>query len=89
MSYVAGFLVWIAFAVVSAFVLWTVFRGPGTTRVVTFMFALFGTFIGGMLGVSGYIWHDPSPLRVGALIGALIGALLFPFIYHLVGKKAL
>lgn len=89
MSYVAGFLVWIAFAVVAAFVLWTMYRGPGTTRVVTFMFALFGTFIGGMLGVSAYIWHDPSPLRVGALVGAVIGALLFPFIYHLVGRKAL
>ncbi len=89
MSYVAGFLVWIAFAVVATILVWSAYRGPATTRTLTFMFAFFGTFIGGMLGTSAYVFHDPTPLRVGALIGAVIGAFLFPFVYHLVGRKAL
>ncbi len=89
MGYITGFGVWIAFAIVAAFLIWTLFRGPGTKAVVTFVFAVLGTFIGGMLGVSGYVFHDPSPLRFGGLAGALIGAFFFPFVYHFVGKKAL
>jgi hypothetical protein len=42
-----------------------------------------------MLGMSGYIFHSPTPLRLGGLLGATLGAVGFTFIYHFIARKAL
>ena len=87
--FLIGFAVWIAIGIVGGFVMYMFFRGPQTTQMMTLIFGVFGAFIGGMLGMSGYIFHAPLPLRIGGLIGATMGALGFTFIYHFVAKKAL
>ena len=89
MTFFTGFLIWLALGVVAGLVLRAVYHGPTTTAFLSAFFGVAGAFIGGMLGVAPYVTHDPTPLRTGALIGAVIGALLFPFIYHLVARKAL
>lgn len=89
MTFATGILIWIAMGVGAGLLLRAVHRGPTTTPVLSITFGIFGAVIGGMLGVSGYIAHDPSPLRFGGLLGALIGATLFSFIYHQVAHKAL
>jgi uncharacterized membrane protein YeaQ/YmgE (transglycosylase-associated protein family) len=86
--FIAGFLVWIVFAVVAGFVVRSFYQADGTITSLTFIFAFFGSFIGGMLGTSPYIFHDPSPLRLGALIGAATGAIFFSFLYHFIARKA-
>jgi uncharacterized membrane protein YeaQ/YmgE (transglycosylase-associated protein family) len=88
MDFVTGFLVWIAFGLIAPFLVRTLYGAEGTTGRVTFTFGLFGAFIGGMLGTSPYIFHDPTPLRVGALLGALIGASFFSFLYHFIARNA-
>lgn len=88
MTFIAGFAVWIAFSIIGGFLVRTFYRAPHTDTWLTFVFALFGAFIGGMLGTSPYIHHDPNPLRLGALLGAGIGALAFSMIYHVAAKKA-
>ena len=89
MTFTIGFLIWLALGVVAGLVLHGVYRGPTTTTFMSLFFGVAGAFIGGMLGVAPYVTHDPTPLRTGALIGAVLGAMLFPFIYHLVARKAL
>lgn len=89
MTFLTGFLVWLGFGVVAGLGLRAVMRGPTTTAFLSMFFGITGAFIGGMLGVAPYVANDPTPLRTGALIGAVLGALLFPFIYHLVARKAL
>ncbi len=89
MTFVSGFLIWIAIGVVASLVVRAVYRGPTTTLPLTIYFGLAGTFIGGMLGTSAYVTHDPTPLRFGALLGAALGGAFFPFVYHLVARKAL
>jgi uncharacterized membrane protein YeaQ/YmgE (transglycosylase-associated protein family) len=89
MTFITGFLIWLAFGVVAGLVIRAVYRGPTTTLFLSVVFGVLGAFIGGMLGVAPYVAHDPTPLRTGALIGAVLGATLFPFIYHLVARKAL
>lgn len=89
MEFVTGFLVWTAFGVAAGFALWAFYRGPETGRIMNYVFALLGAFVGGMLGVSPYIWHDPNPLRFGGLLGAALGAVLFTWMYHFTAKKAL
>jgi uncharacterized membrane protein YeaQ/YmgE (transglycosylase-associated protein family) len=86
---VAGFLIWIVFAVVAGFVVRNFYRSDFTTAGLTFTFAFFGAIIGGMLGTAPYVHHDPSPMRVGALLGAAIGAAFFSFLYHFVARKAI
>jgi uncharacterized membrane protein YeaQ/YmgE (transglycosylase-associated protein family) len=88
MPFIVGFLVWIAIGVAGGLILRAAYRGPATTAALTLAFGVFGAFIGGMLGASAYIFHDPNPLRVGALIGAVLGALFFTFVYNLAAKKA-
>jgi uncharacterized membrane protein YeaQ/YmgE (transglycosylase-associated protein family) len=75
--------------VLAGFALYIFFRGPQTTQVMTIVFGVFGAFIGGMLGMSGYLFHAPLPLRFGGLLGATMGALGFTFIYHFIARKAL
>lgn len=88
MTFIIGFAVWLAIGLVGAFIIRAVYRGPATTVLMTIAFGLFGAFIGGMLGTSAYIFHDPTPLRVGGLIGAVLGALAFTFIYNLIARTA-
>jgi uncharacterized membrane protein YeaQ/YmgE (transglycosylase-associated protein family) len=86
--FIAGFLVWIVFAIVAGFAVWGWYRTEGTSRGLTFTFAFFGAMIGGMLGVAAYIFHNPSPLRLGGIIGAAAGALFFSALYQFVARKA-
>jgi uncharacterized membrane protein YeaQ/YmgE (transglycosylase-associated protein family) len=86
MDFIIGFLVWAAVGFVGGFVIRTVYAA-GTTAILTIVFGLFGAFIGGMLGTSAYIHHDPVPLRLGGIVGALLGALFFPFVYHFIARK--
>ncbi|HEX6939195.1 MAG TPA: hypothetical protein VF158_07260 [Longimicrobiales bacterium] len=88
MVFITGFLIWLALAVFAGALVYALFRTPGTSGALTFIFAIFGAFIGGMLGVAGYVYHDPYPVRVGALIGAAAGALFFSGMYHFVARKA-
>lgn len=89
MTYVTGFLVWLVVALLAGFALRLFYRAPTTTLALTLFFAISGAAIGGMLGVASYVTHDPSPLRFGGVLGAVLGAVLFPFMYHLVARKAL
>jgi uncharacterized membrane protein YeaQ/YmgE (transglycosylase-associated protein family) len=89
MTFIAGFMVWIVFGLIGAFAARLLYRADGTIGVLTYVFGFFGAFIGGMLGTSPYIFHDPSPMRVGALIGAIAGAFVFTFMYHFIARKAL
>lgn len=89
MIFVTGFLIWLAVGIGAGLLLRAVYRGPTTTAFLGMFFGVAGAFIGGMLGVAPYVTHDPTPLRFGALLGAVLGALAFPFIYHLVARKAL
>ena len=86
--FVAGFGVWLAVAIVAGFLVRTLYRADDVATALTFTFAVFGAIIGGMLGTSPYVHHDPTPLRVGALVGATVGALFFPFVYHFIARKA-
>ncbi len=88
MVYLTGFLIWLFFGLAAGGVMRVAYRAPSTAPVLTFVFGIFGAFIGGMLGVFPYVAHNPYPTRVGALIGAAAGALLFTFIYHIVDRKA-
>jgi uncharacterized membrane protein YeaQ/YmgE (transglycosylase-associated protein family) len=86
--FIAGFAVWLVFAIVAGFVVRNFYRADGTYTGLTFTFAVFGAWIGGMLGTSPYIFHDPSPLRLGSLIGAAAGAAFFSFLYHYIARTA-
>jgi len=87
MVYVTGFLIWLFFGLAAAAVMRFAYRSPNTSPVLTFVFGIFGAFVGGMLATSAYVAHDPYPTRVGALVGAALGGLLFTFIYHIVERK--
>jgi uncharacterized membrane protein YeaQ/YmgE (transglycosylase-associated protein family) len=86
--FIVGFAVWIVFAVIAGFAVRNFYHADGTIGSLTFVFAFFGAFIGGMLGTSPYIFHDPTPMRLGALIGAAAGAVTFSFMYHFIARKA-
>ena len=89
MTFIVGFLVWAAFGLVAGLIMPRAYRANETVPLLTVVFGLFGAFIGGMLGTSPYIFHDPTPLRVGSLIGALLGAVFFTFLYHFIARKAI
>lgn len=89
MTFISGFLIWLAVGIGAGLLVRAVYHGPTTTAFLGIFFGVAGAFIGGMLGAGAYITHDPTPLRFGALLGAVLGALLFPFIYSLVARKAL
>jgi uncharacterized membrane protein YeaQ/YmgE (transglycosylase-associated protein family) len=88
MSYVLGFVVWTLIGLAAATVIRTVARGPETSTFINILFGLFGAFVGGMLGVSGYVFHNPSPMRFGGLLGAVIGAFFFTYLYQYMARKA-
>jgi uncharacterized membrane protein YeaQ/YmgE (transglycosylase-associated protein family) len=88
MTFIIGFAVWLGIGLAGAFIIRAAYRGPDTTSILTMAFGIFGAIIGGMLGTSAHIFHDPNPLRVGGLIGAVSGAIFFTFIYNLIAKKA-
>jgi uncharacterized membrane protein YeaQ/YmgE (transglycosylase-associated protein family) len=87
-AFIMGFAVWIVIGVAAGLILNATYRGPQTTALMTVTFGVFGAFIGGMLGMSGYIFHAPLPLRFGGLLGATLGAVGFTFIYHFIARKA-
>ncbi len=89
MTFATGILIWIALGLGAGLLFRVFYRGPTTTLLLSLTFGMFGALIGGMLGVAGYIAHDPSPLRFGGLLGAVLGASLFSFIYNQVARKAL
>jgi uncharacterized membrane protein YeaQ/YmgE (transglycosylase-associated protein family) len=86
---VMGFVVWIAIGMAAGLIMDMMYHGPTTTRGMTLVFGFFGAFIGGMLSMSGYLFHDPEPLRIGGLVGATAGAVGFTFLYHFIAKKVL
>lgn len=89
MAYVIGFVVWIVIGLVAAFVIRTLFPAVATAAWLTFVFGIFGAFVGGMLAASGYVYHSPTPLRIGSLLGAVLGSLMFTYLYHLVARKGI
>jgi uncharacterized membrane protein YeaQ/YmgE (transglycosylase-associated protein family) len=88
MRYVIGFVIWIVIGLVIAAVVRVIARAAETSAPVTFIFGIFGAFVGGMLGVSGYVFHDPAPVRFGGILGALLGAAFFTSLYHYMARKA-
>ncbi len=87
MAYVLGFVIWIVIGLIAATVMRAVYAAELTATWLTYMFGFFGAFVGGMLAAGGYVYHDPSPLRIGSLIGAVLGSFMFTGLYHLVARK--
>jgi uncharacterized membrane protein YeaQ/YmgE (transglycosylase-associated protein family) len=88
MEFVTGFLIWLALGLIAGFLARATYRAAGTTTLLTVLFGVFGAFIGGMLGMSAYIFHNPVPIRPGGILGAALGALFFSYLYHFVARKA-
>ena len=89
MAFIVGFIIWLVLGVVAGLIMPRAYRAAATVPLLSVVFGVFGAFIGGMLGTSPYIFHDPTPLRVGSLIGAFIGAAFFSFLYHFIARKAI
>lgn len=89
MDFIVGFLIWLAFGLAAGGLARATYRAAETTAAVTFILGIFGSFIGGMLGVSAYVFHEPTPMRFGGLLGAALGAIFFSYLYHFVARKAL
>ena len=87
MTFVVGFLIWIAIGVVAGLAMPRMYKAAGTEPVMTVVFGVCGAFIGGMLGESAHVFHDANPLRIGGLIGAVAGSIFFTYLYHLVARK--
>jgi uncharacterized membrane protein YeaQ/YmgE (transglycosylase-associated protein family) len=87
MEFITGFLVWALIGLLGGFAARTIYRAETTVALLTFVFGVFGAFIGGMLGTSGYIFHNPVPLRLGGIVGAVTGALFFSLLYHFIARK--
>jgi uncharacterized membrane protein YeaQ/YmgE (transglycosylase-associated protein family) len=88
MVFVIGILIWLVMAVIAGALVRALYGAPGTSSALSFTFAIFGGLIGGLLGVAPYVYHDPYPTRVGALIGAAVGAMFFTWMYHFIARKA-
>jgi uncharacterized membrane protein YeaQ/YmgE (transglycosylase-associated protein family) len=89
MTFIVGFLVWLAVGVLAGFILTRTYKAAATEAWLTIVFGILGAFIGGMLGTAPYIFHDPTPLRFGSLLGALLGSIFFTFLYHFIARKAI
>lgn len=88
MHYILGFITWIVIGVIAAGIMRFAYRVARTDAWLTFAFGFFGAFIGGMLGTSGYVHHDPNPFRFGGILGAVLGSLFFTAVYHFSSDKA-
>jgi len=88
MDFVAGFLLWLAVGLLGGFLARATYRAAGTTATLTVLFGVFGAFVGGMLGMSAYVYHNPVPLRPGGILGAVLGAFFFSYLYNFVARKA-
>jgi uncharacterized membrane protein YeaQ/YmgE (transglycosylase-associated protein family) len=84
-----GLLVWLVIGLAAGFAMRILYRAAATEKVLTITFGVLGAFIGGMLGTSPYIHHNPVPLRMGSLLGAVLGSLFFAFLYHYTARKAI
>jgi uncharacterized membrane protein YeaQ/YmgE (transglycosylase-associated protein family) len=89
MGFFTGLAVWLVIGVAAGLLIRTLYRATATAAALTVIFGMLGAFIGGMLGTSPYIHHDPQPLRFGSLLGAVLGALFFTFVYHYTARKAI
>jgi len=87
--FAAGLALWLLIGIAAALTMRVVYKAAETATPVTFAFGIFGAFIGGMLGMSPYIHHNPVPLRFGGILGALLGAVFFTFLYHYTARKAI
>lgn len=83
-----GLLVWLVIGLVGGVLARVLYSAPDTAAALTVVFGVFGAFIGGMLGLSGYVHHDANPLRFGGLLGAVLGAITFALMYHVAQRKA-
>ncbi|MGH7502327.1 MAG: GlsB/YeaQ/YmgE family stress response membrane protein [Longimicrobiales bacterium] len=88
MEFIIGFAVWLAIGLIGGIVSRVVYPATGIMPGLTIVFGVCGAFIGGMLGTSPYIHHDPLPLRLGGLIGATAGAFIFSWLHHFMARKA-
>lgn len=59
---------------------------PGHTLLLA-IFGAFGAVIGGMLGVGGFSFYEPTALSLGGMLGALFLSLLLTWTYRW-GTKA-
>lgn len=89
MTFIVGFLVWIALGVVAGVIVPRVYKAAGTEQILTIAFGLCGSFVGGMLGSAAHVYHDATPLRIGGLLGAILGALFFAWLYHFMARRAI
>lgn len=87
MAFITGIVVWLVIGAAGGFLARSIYRADHTVMALALTFGLFGAIIGGMLGTSAYVHHDPLPLRLGGLIGAALGGFGFPFIYQFIGRK--
>jgi hypothetical protein len=87
MNYIIGFAIWTFIGLAIGMVMRMFYRVPTTDRWLSLTFGFFGAFIGGMLGTSGYVHHDPNPFRFGGMLGALLGATFFAACYHFTTDK--
>jgi uncharacterized membrane protein YeaQ/YmgE (transglycosylase-associated protein family) len=83
-----GLLVWLVIGIAAGLAMRVIYSTLNTDKALTLTFGVFGAFIGGMLGTSPYIHHNPVPLRFGSLLGAILGSLFFTFLYHYTTRKA-
>jgi uncharacterized membrane protein YeaQ/YmgE (transglycosylase-associated protein family) len=88
MHYILGFITWTVVGLVLGFMVRMVYKVEQTDLWLSLTFGFFGAFIGGMLGTSGYVHHDPNPFRFGGILGAALGATLFSAIYSFTTDKA-
>jgi uncharacterized membrane protein YeaQ/YmgE (transglycosylase-associated protein family) len=88
MAFVTGFAVWLVVGLVGGAAARALYRADGNTLAIALLFGVFGAFIGGMLGTSAHIFHNPVPLRIGGVIGAVSGALFFPLLYQFIARRA-
>lgn len=82
-----GFAIWLVIGIVGGIVIHRAYASPFTTAPVAVTLAIFGSFVGGMLGVSGYVYHEPTPMRFGAILGAILGTALFTFLYQFTARN--
>jgi len=88
MEFITGFAVWLAIGITGGLLARAIYRADQSVFILAIIFGVLGAFIGGMLGTSAHVFHDPVPLRMGGLIGAVAGGFVFPFIYQFMGRKA-